>query len=402
MFSIADEVVSNRVFRSLRRKNMSRLSSRAYAYRADLSAHDAIAHMQIEFERHHRLYVAEFDFSRFFDDVKHEKIWQAFHEMRIASTAAERMVIRSFLGTPPPSSDPENGIPRTSERGLHQGTSISLFLANLVAADLDRGLERLGVGFVRYADDTVIWSPEYGQITKAVDLLHSESEQIGSEINSMKSKGVSLLELDGRNKSEMRSVYSVDFLGHSLGLRSTKIRISSVEKIKRRITELIHNNLTREPIAISQNLDRLDDYVDRDYVVFLMQLRRYLYGSTSESAVRRQQVHVAPGSRLFGVMAFFPLTTNDEQLRELDGWLSRTVWLALRKRYRLIQLHKKELPKPAGLSREGLFSLRPVLKSGKWVDLRLPSFVRAGKMIRHAVGEHGLEIIRDDRPLYLY
>jgi len=43
------------------------------------------------------------------------------------------------------------GSPRR-ERGIPQGTSISLFLANVAPWDLDRSLERLGVSFVRYAD----------------------------------------------------------------------------------------------------------------------------------------------------------------------------------------------------------------------------------------------------------
>jgi hypothetical protein len=49
--------------------------------------------------------------------------------------------------------------------GIPQGTSISLFLANVAAYALDRRLETLGVGFVRYADDTIIWSTVVWSVT---------------------------------------------------------------------------------------------------------------------------------------------------------------------------------------------------------------------------------------------
>lgn len=194
-FQIADEVVSNRLLRSLTRKNLPRMSARAYAYRPDLGPHDAISYVSTEFAREHRLFVAEYDFSKFFDTVDHDSLLETLDRVGITRTPLEQYVIERFLESPEPYLSPAEKLINkpARKRGIPQGTSLSLFLANVAASELDRGLERLGVGFVRYADDTLIWSTDYGRIGEAASLLHEASSQIGSPINSEKSLGIRLL-----------------------------------------------------------------------------------------------------------------------------------------------------------------------------------------------------------------
>jgi RNA-directed DNA polymerase len=404
MFSIADEVISNRLFVSLRRKNVSRLSARAYGYRSDLTPHDAIAYMRSEFAREHRLFIAEYDFSKYFDRIRRDHIWRAFEQLEIMATPIERHLVKQFLLTAAPYETAEQRLipvpPR--EVGIPQGTSISLFLANLAAADLDRSLERIGVGFARYADDTVIWSPNYDKVTQAVEALHTASDQIGPEINVAKSPGISLLVLPESGDVEMRSIKQVDFLGHAVGLRMTSIRSRSVDRIKARILEMIHNNLIREPLRGTQEPARIAGGVDRDYIVFIYQLRRYLSGSLNETAIRRYQSGAAPRMNYYGVMAYYPLVDDEVQLRSLDGWLSKTVWLAMKKRSRLLAAAGLPSPPPGRLPRADLFTFRPTVRQSVPLDLRLPSFVRTGAVIRHAVAAHGLEVVGDSHPLYLY
>ena len=404
MFPIADEVISNRLLVSLRRKNVAKLSARAYAYRSDLTPHDAIAFMRSEFSREHRLFVAEYDFSKYFDCIEHSHIWRAMDQLGIFATPMERHLIEQFLLAPEPYLSAAEKVRAVESRsvGLPQGTSVSLFLANLAASDLDRSLERLGVGFARYADDTVIWSPSYDRVTRAAEALHGASDLIGPEINVAKSPGISLLTLPESSAAEMRSVHAIDFLGHSVGLRTTSMRTRSVDRIKARVLVLIHNNLTREPLAGTQAAARIRGGLDRDYIVFIFQLRRYLYGSLSETAIRRYQTGSIPRRSMFGVMSYYPLVDDDAQLRGLDGWLSKTVWLALQKRKRLLVIAGLTAPEPAGLAREALFSFRPPLRGASRLDLRLPSFVRAGVAIRRAVAAHGLDVVADSHPLYLY
>ncbi len=403
-FQIADEVISNRLLRSLTRKNLSRMSARSYAYRPDLSPHDAIAYVSTEFTREHRLFVAEYDFSKFFDTVDHNYLLDALDTIGVTRTPLEQFLIERFLESPEPYLSPEEKLQNTenSNRGIPQGTSLSLFLANIAASELDRGLERLGVGFVRYADDTLIWSTDYGRIGEAASLLHEASARIGSPINAEKSLGIRLLTTDETVHVEMESTKHVDFLGHRIGLRSVSMKDASVKRLKSRIGKLIFTNLLLEPLSSTQAITRLGA-VDKDYITLIWQLRRYLYGSLSESDIRRYQSGAIPPMSFQGVMSFFPLVNDDKTLRELDEWILSQVWLALRKRARLLQGMKTKPPLPQALSRDDLTGFTSTSsRSGEELDLRMPSIRRVAKAIRLAVSTHGLNVVTRGATLYLY
>ena len=403
-FSIADEVISLRLFRSLMDKNRSHFSSRAYAYRRDLSPHDALGHVMREFSREQRVFVAEYDFSKFFDTISHEHIRQSVSQLGLVTTALEQELIEAFLRAPEPyftlaeKSDP--GSPRRV--GIPQGTSISLFLANVAASGLDRSLERLGVGFVRYADDTLIWSHTYSEITEAVDALHDASAKIGSPINLSKSHGVRLLVPEGTLSVEMASTPSVSYLGHELGLRKLSLRKGSFDRIRSRVNELIYANLLREPQNGTQSVSQLTD-LDRDYVTYVWQLRRYLYGGLSENQVRRFQHGRIPPMSFQGAMSYFPLVDDDAQLRALDVWIATQTWLAVRRRKTLLQrtIHRTVLP--WGLDREALIGLTTkAATTGDPLDLRLPSVRRISQAIQLGIRSHGLGVVSDADALYLY
>lgn len=402
-FQIADEVISNHVLRSLTRKNLPKISARAYAYRPDLTPHDAISYVTAELSREHRVFVAEYDFSKFFDTVRHEYIFEAADRLQIAMSPLERNIVERFIVAPEPYvAIGDKGARESRSIGIPQGTSLSLFLANLAASELDRSLERLGVGFVRYADDTLIWSADYGKICAAADALHEASEKIGSPVNVSKSHGIRLLTKEESTQVEMKSTDSVDYLGHNVGLRTVRIKGASVERIKRRIEKLIYTNLILEPLNGTQDPARLTD-VDRDYIVLIWQLRRYLYGSLTEKEIRRFQEGVIPPMTFEGVMSYFPLVEDHTQLVGLDSWMATQIWLALRKRGRLLSAAGLPIPAPHNMAREHLLNFRTQSATPRTsVDLRVPSFRRMAGVLRRAVSTHGLSVVTGRAPLYLY
>lgn len=403
-FQVADEVISNQLLRSLLSKNLPKLSARAYAYRPDIGPHDAIAYISSEFAREHRIYVAEFDFSKFFDHLSHSAIYETLDRMRIIRTPIEQQLIERFLRTPSPYTNAQEKLFKAEERdqGIPQGTSLSLFLANIAASELDRSLERLGVGFVRYADDTLIWSSNYAQLGEAVSELHSASQRLGSEINAKKSPGIRLLTSDATMYSEMSSTKRVDYLGHSLGLRNVEMKASSIARIKARISQLIYTNLLLEPSSNTQDVSRITN-VDRDYVTLIWQLRRYLYGELTEKDVQKYLKGSIPAISFKGVMSFFPLVDNEEELMNLDNWIATQIWLALRKRSKLLSQQVSSLPNPHGLRKNELieFSSRSP-RTNNVVDLRIPSVRRINRVIQLAVSIHGLGSVSNASPLYLY
>ncbi|WP_412543482.1 hypothetical protein [Pseudomonas aeruginosa] len=51
---------------------------------------------------------------------------------------------------------------------------------------IDKTLEKSGLKFARYADDTVIWSPDYAAICKSFTIINDFSKEAGVPINAKK------------------------------------------------------------------------------------------------------------------------------------------------------------------------------------------------------------------------
>lgn len=278
--------------------------------------------------------------------------------------------------------------------GVPQGTSISLFLANLVCWRLDKDLETEGLRFARYADDTVIWSSDYRKISRAAEIISNFSSQAGVAINSAKSKGVRVLCPDEMPCEFASRTREIEFLGYAISVGSVGIKKTSVDKIKRHINYLLYRHLL-QPIrgATLQAVDIPGNDKDVDLVSALMSIRRYLYGNLSEDYIAR---FLAGGSgRLFykGVMSFYPLVSDKRQMQELDGWLVNQVWKAVRLRGRLLDRkwgYRRWHSFPFNLSRsEFVDALREEKVLGKRL-YAIPSFVIVYLALRKAVSEGGL------------
>jgi hypothetical protein len=399
VFPIADEVISLRLFKTLLNKNRSRLSSRSFAYRADIGAQDAIRHLRREWRDPARLFIAEYDLTDFFDRISHEYIRSSIGALDFSMTDLERYLIEAFLCSPLPPIQP-GGVPVQRSVGVPQGTSISLFLANVATGLLDRKLETMNLDFVRYADDLLAWSDDYAAISRGASEIWKWAEEAGVPINPAKSAGIRIVVPPEVSKAELAWTHSVQFLSHSVGLNSVSISERSVDAIKRRISRLLYDNLLREPRRGTQDLSRLTDN-DRDYATFVWQLRRYIYGSHSESEVRRLETGSIPRIFFTGVVAHFPYTTDDTILEELDEWIVTQTWLTIARRRALLRPHTAASPTPWGLSRDELRQCRSTSgRTGRTVDLRLPSALRMVKVIRRAVSVHGVASVDRTSDLY--
>lgn len=403
-FAIADEVVSKRLYTSLMNKNRPRLSPRSYAYRQDLGVHDAIAHIQSEWTNEHRLYVAQYDFTDFFGSIDHEHVWSTIAALGLAITRTERRLLRAFMEAPMPTLLPTT-MPEFAplrNRGVHQGTTISLLLANIAATPLDREFERLGVSFTRYADDIVIWSRDYSNLSRAVDEVHRFADRSRSSINHSKSKGVRLLTAPAQ-PAEFSTAHDLDFLSNRVALRKISMSDGAVARAHDSLAASIYNHLLREPIKGTQDVRRLAGGLDRDHVALIWELRRYLYGSLSEEQLRRLlRGPLPPMMSLGGLLGRHPLVNDIEQLRSFDVWLSTQVWLALRKRASLLRGSTRTAPAPWGYTQAELahFHTRSTRGLHLRVDARLPSAVRMSELVRRAVRAHGTRVATHTSSLY--
>jgi RNA-directed DNA polymerase len=380
VFQIPDAAVSSYFYKNLLRKNRHRFSGYSYAYRDDRNAHFAIQDISVDLDEVSRVFVAEYDFSKFFDSIQHDYLKSQFEENGFSISPRDRSIIDAFVGNA--------GI------GIPQGTSISLFLANLVCWRLDRSLERQGLKFARYADDTVIWSSDYSKVSLAAEIVSEFSSQAGVPINATKSKGIRVLCPEGMPCEFASRTSHVEFLGYSISVDSVGIKGASVAKIKRHINYILYKHLVkplRGPILQSVTIPANDK--DIDLLSALMSIRRYLYGNLSEEYVTR---FLAGGSgRLFykGVMSFYPLISDKKQMQDLDGWLVNQVWKAVRLRGRILDKkwhYNRWHSFPFCLQRNDFVDQLRSRKVHKKRLYAIPSFVIVYLALRKSVSEGGV------------
>lgn len=181
IFQIPDEAVSNYFYKKLLSKNKHRFSSFSYAYRNDRNVHYAINDIGLDIKLSPRTFVAEFDFKDFFGSINHDYLFDQFNQNGFLISEFEKGIIKLFL------------VNMVKGKGIPQGTSLSLFLANMACWKLDKKLEKEGLRFARYADDTIIWADDYGKITKSFEIINMFSTEAGVKINALKSDGISIL-----------------------------------------------------------------------------------------------------------------------------------------------------------------------------------------------------------------
>jgi len=336
-----------------------------------------------------RVFIAEFDFSAFFDSISHDHIERVLDERTMFLSRHELDVLRAFMPLKPALASDYPGKPLDNRRGIPQGTSVSLILANLAASELDRNLERLGLQFVRYADDTLIWSDSYDLVCQAFNVLNEAASRMGVSLNQAKSDGISLLVPANWPNGEIRTKRVVQFLGYDLGLGSCKPSKRARKKIQSDCAGMIYDHLLREPMRGCQNLDRIAANVDKDYVRLLSQLRRYLYGDLNEKQVRSFQRGEIKLRHFRGALSAYPLIDDGDYLSELDGWLLQTIHSALHKRRKLLESRVVSFPTPHHLSIDKLVTARFRSSSGHSPSLAIPSFRRISRAIGRAADTYG-------------
>lgn len=393
VYQLPDSAVSDRFYHNLIDKNRHRFSSLSYAYRNDRNVHFAIQDIALELRTSPRFFVAEFDFSNFFGSINHEYLFEQIFENGFVVSSKEIEIIKAFLKP-------------FSPKGIPQGTSISLFLANMVCWQLDRKLEDEGLRFARYADDTIVWSPSYDKICRAFEIINAFSRSSGIGINFEKSEGISLLKKAGMPTEFSSAKSSIDFLGYKISVDRVSIKERSVLKIKKQISYLLFRNLI-QPMQGSafRNLPANDE--DKDFLRAIRQIRRYLYGNLTEGTLNRILNGQYKRLSFKGLMSFYPLLDDEEQLRGLDKWMISTILKTLHKR--LIKLHKQGFRKITTkdfpfncISSNIIEQCKNKITSGGRGTYQIPSFLRIFRVIKLGLQNEGIEWVMNPNSNYGY
>lgn len=381
IYSIPDAAVSKLYYIRLLAKNKHRFSSFSYAYRNDRNVHFAIQDIWVDISEYKRTFIAEFDFSDFFGPISHKYLNEQFNKNGFFVSDEEKYIINAFLKD-------------LNSIGIPQGTSISLFLANVVCWDLDKKFEKEGLKFARYADDTVIWTQNYNKICNSFTIINEFSKATGVQINSDKSDGISLLTKKGFPAELSNSKTYIDFIGYSIHVDRISIKEQSVNRIKKQISYLLYKNLIK-PLKVSRlkNITIPNKDKDENFLIAIMQIRRYLYGGLTDKLI----LSYLNGSnkRIYfkGIMSFYPLVNDVEQLKQLDGWLLSVIYRVIKLRSRLLSHHGHTVSHffPFNCSKLELLKQCKNKKIYNKPLLEIPSFILIYKAIQKGLLEGGIE-----------
>ena len=227
--TVLDRFIQQAVLQVLQRKWDRTFSEHSYGFRPGRSAHQAVEAAQKYIADGYR-WVVDLDLEKFFDRVNHDKLMA-----RIAERVSDRRMLkltRAFLRA----GVMEGGLVSPVDEGTPQGGPLSPLLSNIVLDEFDRELERRGLRFARYADDSNI----YVRSRRA-------GERVMESLTRFITKKLKLKVNEG--KSAVARPWERKFLGFSFtnaGVPKRRIAPQAVDRFKERV-----RGLTRRTRGVS-------------------------------------------------------------------------------------------------------------------------------------------------------
>jgi RNA-directed DNA polymerase len=148
--TVLDRFVQQAVMQVLQRRWDRTFSEHSYGFRPGRSAHQAVEAAQKYIAAGYR-WCVDLDLEKFFDRVSHDKLMAKIAE-RVSDKRLLKL-IRAFLTA----GVMEGGLVSPVDEGTPQGGPLSPLLSNIVLDEFDRELERRGLRFARYADDSNVY-----------------------------------------------------------------------------------------------------------------------------------------------------------------------------------------------------------------------------------------------------
>jgi RNA-directed DNA polymerase len=148
--TVLDRFIQQAVMQVLQRRWDRTFSEHSYGFRPGRSAHQAVETAQRYIAEGYR-WCVDLDLEKFFDRVSHDKLMA-----KIAERVSDKRLLK-LIRTLLTAGVMEGGLVSPVDEGTPQGGPLSPLLSNIVLDEFDRELERRGLRFARYADDSNIY-----------------------------------------------------------------------------------------------------------------------------------------------------------------------------------------------------------------------------------------------------
>lgn len=159
-----DRMLQQAVLRVVMPQYEPEFSEDSHGFRPNRNTHQAVA-KALGYINSGYQYIVEIDLKAFFDEVDHVLLLQLMH--RKVKCRETMRLLRRWLRAP---IEIEGKLVKR-RKGVPQGSPISPFLSNVMLNELDKEMERLGLKFVRYADDFSIYCRTKSEALRANRLV---------------------------------------------------------------------------------------------------------------------------------------------------------------------------------------------------------------------------------------
>src|SRR2546427_11678446 len=239
--TVLDRFIQQAAMQVLQRRWDRTFSEHSYGFRPGRSAHQAVEQAQQYIAEGYR-FVVDLDLEKFFDRVNHDQLMAKIAE-RVSDKRLLKL-IRAFLGA----GVMEDGLVNPVDEGTPQGGPLSPLLSNIVLDEFDRELERRGLRFARYADDSNIYVRSRRAGERVMEsLTRFITAKLKLKVN--------------QQKSAVARPWARKFLGFSFtsaGTPKRRIAPKAVDRFKERIRELTSRN---RGVSIERMAEELSRYL---------------------------------------------------------------------------------------------------------------------------------------------
>ncbi len=219
--TVIDRMGQQAISQVLSRLYEPQFSRTSYGFRPRRGAHDALREARKNVTEGYK-YAVGIDLERFFDTVNQSKLIEVLS--RTIRDGRVVSLIHKYLR----SGVMVHGVLLATDEGTPQGGPLSPLLGNIMLNELDKELERRGLRFVRYADDSIIFC-------KSKRAARRVSESITAFIEKKLYLKVN------REKTEVGSIIGMKYLGYSFYIMRGECRLSvhskTYDKLRKKLKE---------------------------------------------------------------------------------------------------------------------------------------------------------------------